>query len=111
MPTQQIMTNQSAKASAAVPELQRGDRKSKRLWCGSHFEATPDDSKTKASPTLSRETLVRTALPRSLLRHRLAPMRVGRNSSDVLHANHLQMKDGRVCRRSGRRLQCVRTRG
>jgi hypothetical protein len=53
-------------------------------------------SKTKASPTLSRETLVRTALPRSLLRHRLAPMRVGRNSSDVPHANHLQMKEPKV---------------
>ena len=55
-------------------------------------------SKTKASPTLSlsRETLIRTALPRSLLRHRLAPMRVGRNSSDVPHANQLQMKEPKV---------------
>jgi hypothetical protein len=53
-------------------------------------------TKTKASPTLSRETLVRTALPRSLLSHRLASMRVGRNSSDVPHANQLQMKEPRV---------------
>jgi hypothetical protein len=50
-------------------------------------------TKTKASPTLSRETLVRTALPRSLLSHRLASMRVGRNSSDVPLANQLQMKE------------------
>ena len=50
--------------------------------------------KTKASPTqLSRETLVRTALPRSLLNHRLVSMRVGRNSSNVLHANQLQIKE------------------
>jgi hypothetical protein len=53
-------------------------------------------SKTKASPTLSRETLVRTALPRSLLSHRLASMRVGRNSSDVPHANQLQTKEPKV---------------
>ena len=50
-------------------------------------------SKTKASPTqLSRETLVRTALPRSPLSHRLVSIWVGRNSSDV-HANQLQMKE------------------
>jgi hypothetical protein len=50
--------------------------------------------KTKAPQTqLSRETLVRTALPRSLLSHRLVSTRVGRNSFNVLHANQLQIKE------------------
>jgi len=42
MPTQQIMTKSIRKNERGGARTAAEYRKSKRLWCGSHLEATPD---------------------------------------------------------------------